>query len=160
MPGAHTDGIFAIIGEELGFIGCAVVVMLFAIAARTAASASPCARATTSARCLPSASSRWIGFQTLINIGGITRSMPLTGIPLPFLSYGGSALMAMLAGIGILLSVSRYGVDPRTIAKNTRPTDGSETIVGARAQDDDAERWAAASKGAKTPAWPERKGAR
>ncbi len=50
----------------------------------------------------------WIGYQTIINIGGITRSLPLTGIPLPFLSYGGSALAATMAGIGILLSVSRY----------------------------------------------------
>ena len=53
----------------------------------------------------------WIAFQTLINLGGITRSIPLTGIPLPFVSYGGSALIAMMAGIGILLSVSRYGKD-------------------------------------------------
>ena len=50
----------------------------------------------------------WIAYQALINIGGITRSIPLTGIPLPFVSYGGSALAATLAGVGILLSVSRY----------------------------------------------------
>ena len=51
----------------------------------------------------------WIGYQAIINIGGITRSIPMTGVPLPFLSFGGSALAATLAGIGILLSVSRYG---------------------------------------------------
>jgi cell division protein FtsW len=51
----------------------------------------------------------WISYQTLINIGGITRSIPLTGVPLPFLSYGGSALVAVMAGAGILLSLSRYG---------------------------------------------------
>ena len=51
----------------------------------------------------------WISYQTLINIGGITRSIPLTGVPLPFLSYGGSALVAVMAGAGILLSISRYG---------------------------------------------------
>jgi hypothetical protein len=50
----------------------------------------------------------WIGFQTVINIGGITRSIPMTGIPLPFLSYGGSALIATLAASGVLLNVSRY----------------------------------------------------
>jgi len=53
----------------------------------------------------------WIAFQSLINIGGITRSIPLTGIPLPFLSYGGSSLVMIMAGIGVLLSVSRYGKD-------------------------------------------------
>jgi cell division protein FtsW (lipid II flippase) len=50
----------------------------------------------------------WIAFQTLINIAGITRTLPLTGVPLPFLSYGGSALITVMAGIGILLSVSKY----------------------------------------------------
>jgi cell division protein FtsW len=54
----------------------------------------------------------WIAYQALINIGGITRSIPLTGIPLPFVSYGGSALAATLAGVGILLSVSRYAKAP------------------------------------------------
>ena len=71
----------------------------------------------------------WIAYQALINVGGITRTLPLTGIPLPFLSYGGSALMAMLAGVGILLSVSRYGVDVKTLVKPPKPVDGSETIV-------------------------------
>ena len=51
----------------------------------------------------------WIAFQALINIGGITRSIPLTGIPLPFVSYGGSSLIMVMAGVGVLLSVSRYG---------------------------------------------------
>ena len=71
----------------------------------------------------------WIAYQALINVGGITRTLPLTGIPLPFLSYGGSALMAMLAGVGILLSVSRYGVDVKTLVKPPKPVDGSETMV-------------------------------
>ncbi len=53
----------------------------------------------------------WIAYQTLINIGGITRSIPLTGVPLPFLSYGGSALIAVMAGAGILLSLSRFSSD-------------------------------------------------
>ncbi len=53
----------------------------------------------------------WIAYQALINVGGITRSIPLTGVPLPFISYGGSALMTTLMGVGILLSVSRYGRD-------------------------------------------------
>ena len=50
----------------------------------------------------------WLSFQLLINVGGITRSIPLTGIPLPLVSYGGSSLMMTMIAIGLLLSVSRY----------------------------------------------------
>jgi len=50
----------------------------------------------------------WVTFQAILNIGAITSLLPLTGIPLPFVSYGGSALMSLLAGVGVLLSVSRY----------------------------------------------------
>jgi len=53
----------------------------------------------------------WISYQTLINIGGITRTIPLTGVPLPFLSYGGSSLIMVLAAVGVLLSISRYTSD-------------------------------------------------
>ena len=67
----------------------------------------------------------WIAFQALINIGGITRSIPLTGIPLPFVSYGGSSLVMIMAGIGVLLNVSRYGHDrayaERPAARRLRP---------------------------------------
>ena len=55
----------------------------------------------------------WIGYQSLINIAGITRTVPLTGVPVPFLSYGGSALISLLAAVGVLLSVSRYTTDAR-----------------------------------------------
>jgi cell division protein FtsW len=50
----------------------------------------------------------WIAYQALINVGGVTRAIPMTGIPMPFLSYGGSALAALLAATGILLSISRH----------------------------------------------------
>ena len=50
----------------------------------------------------------WIAFQMLINVGGVTRSIPLTGIPLPLVSYGGSSLLMTMIAIGVLLSVSRY----------------------------------------------------
>ena len=110
VPGAHTDGVFAIISEEMGFIGAVAVIVLFAILIyrgfRTVAHASDQFGAL-----LAAGITCWIGYQTLINIAGITRSLPLTGIPLPFLSYGGSALATTLAGVGILLSVSRYGTD-------------------------------------------------
>jgi cell division protein FtsW len=160
VPGAHTDGIFAIIGEELGFIGCAVVVILFVILIVRGFRVVLRARDDFGSLLAVGIIS-WIGYQTLINIGGITRTLPLTGIPLPFLSYGGSALMSMLAGIGILLSVSRYGIDPRTITKKTRPSDGSETIVRTLARKTTTRKPARAPRPKKTqaPAWPERKGA-
>ena len=107
VPGSHTDGVFAIIGEELGFVGAVAVIALFAFLVyrgiRTALNAQDHFGAYLAVGILS-----WIAYQTLINIGGITRSIPMTGIPLPFVSYGGSALVATLAGVGILLSVSRF----------------------------------------------------
>ncbi len=110
IPGAHTDGVFAIIGEETGIIGTLVVIGLFAYLLYRGF------RVALNARddfgfYLAMGVVCWIGFQTLVNLGGITRSIPLTGIPLPFVSYGGSSLIMIMAGVGILLNVSRYGKD-------------------------------------------------
>jgi cell division protein FtsW len=128
VPGAHTDGIFAIIGEEMGLIGCAIVIGLFALLMIRGFRVIFRARDDFGSLLAVGIVS-WIGFQALINVGGITRALPLTGIPLPFLSYGGSALLAMLAGVGILLSVSRYGVDVKQIGSRPQVTDGSDKIV-------------------------------
>jgi cell division protein FtsW len=106
VPGAHTDGIFAIIGEELGFIGGAFVIVLFAVLIYRGFRASSRSQDSFN-RLLALGVSCWIGYEAVINIGGITRSIPMTGIPLPFVSYGGSALMSALAGVGLLLNVSR-----------------------------------------------------
>ena len=62
----------------------------------------------------------WIALQALINIGGVTRTIPLTGIPLPFVSYGGSALIMTMAAIGVLLNVSRYTKDQKFIERPER----------------------------------------
>lgn len=128
VPGAHTDGIFAIIGEEMGFIGCAVVLLLFALLMVRGFRVIFRARDDFGSLLAVGIVS-WIGFQALINIGGITRTLPLTGIPLPFLSYGGSALLAMMAGVGILLSVSRFGVDAKSVGQRPQAVDGSDKIV-------------------------------
>jgi len=128
VPGAHTDGIFAIIGEELGFIGSALVIGLFAVLMARGFRVILRARDDFGSLLAVGIVS-WIGYQAVINIGGITRSMPLTGIPLPFLSYGGSALMVMMSAIGILLSVSRYGVDAKTLSPKPKPIDDSDKIV-------------------------------
>ncbi len=110
IPGAHTDGVFAIIGEEMGFMGCLAVLLLFAALLY---------RGIRIAQRAPDAQGAllvcgilcWFGYQALINIAGITRSLPMTGIPLPFLSYGGSSLAAAMAAVGILLNVSRQMSD-------------------------------------------------
>lgn len=121
IPGSHTDGILAILGEELGFIGVSVVLLLFGFMLW---------RGLRIARRAPDRFGSllvvgvlaWISFQLIINVGGVTRSMPLTGIPLPFLSYGGSALLTLLAGIGIVLSVSRQAAIEAT--EQAAPTRG------------------------------------
>ncbi len=157
VPGAHTDGIFAIIGEELGFIGCAIVMLLFALLMVRGFRVIFRARDDFGSLLAVGIVS-WIGFQALINIGGITRSMPLTGIPLPFLSYGGSALLALLAGVGILLSVSRFGVDAKSVGQRPQAVDGSDKIVRP------ARKKPAAKQRGEARGWPDRaadrKGAR
>jgi cell division protein FtsW len=108
VPSAHTDGVFAIIGEEMGFIGAVLVILLLAFLVYRGIRVMVNAPDNFGALLAIGVTS-WIGYQAIINIGGITRSIPMTGVPLPFLSFGGSALAATLAGVGILLSVSRYG---------------------------------------------------
>ncbi|HLE80504.1 MAG TPA: putative lipid II flippase FtsW [Dehalococcoidia bacterium] len=109
VPGSHTDAIFAIIGEELGFIGVVGVMALFAFLLyrgfRLAFRAPD-----QFGVLLASGITFWFAFQVVINIGGITRSIPFTGIPLPFLSYGGSALAISLAAVGILINISKQSV--------------------------------------------------
>jgi len=122
VPGAHTDGVFAIIGEETGFVGCVVVVVLFAALVYRGfriMQQAPDQFGSLLAAGIVS----WIAFQALINIGGITRSIPLTGIPLPFISYGGSSLAATMAAVGILLNVSKYRQAPE--AASAGPGAGS-----------------------------------
>jgi cell division protein FtsW len=116
IPGAHTDGIFAIVGEEMGLIGALIVLGLLITLVyrgfRTAFRAED-----EFGYLLAVGVTCWIAYQSVINIGGITRSLPLTGIPLPFLSYGNSALIATMAAVGVLLSVSRYGTRDGTLTR-------------------------------------------
>ncbi|MGD9892920.1 MAG: putative lipid II flippase FtsW [Dehalococcoidia bacterium] len=120
IPGAHTDGIFAIVGEELGFIGALIIIALFVTLVfrglQTALRAQD-----EFGYLLAVGVTCWIAYQTIINLGGITRSLPLTGIPLPFLSYGNNALIATMAGIGVLLSVSRYSSGRTYLARRRGP---------------------------------------
>ena len=107
IPEVTTDSIFAVIGNELGFIGALVFIGAFLIVIfrgfKIATSAPD-----RFAQLLALGITVWIGFQTLINIAGLAAVLPLTGVPLPFISYGGSSLVATLLAVAILLNISRY----------------------------------------------------
>jgi cell division protein FtsW len=105
LPFAHTDFIFAIVGEETGLIGTAAVLALFCLFAyrgyRVALKA-PDAFGSL----LACGITTWIAFQAMVNVAAVTVTLPTTGVPLPFISYGGSSLAIALGAVGILLNVS------------------------------------------------------
>jgi cell division protein FtsW len=105
LPAAHTDFIFAIIGEELGLIGTLFVVLMFAVLAITGMRIAFRSR-DVFGRLLGSGITCMILSQALINMGAVTGILPVTGIPLPLLSFGGSSLVFTLCGIGILLNIA------------------------------------------------------
>lgn len=120
VPGAHTDGVFAILGEELGFIGLMFILGLFTFFLYRALRVT-LKTADQFGMLLGIGIIAWISFQALINIGGITRTIPLTGVPLPFLSYGGSSLITTMAAVGVLLSVSRFATSATRARGSTPP---------------------------------------
>ena len=106
LPEAHNDFIFAIIAEELGVVGSVVVLGLLAVFAY---SGLRIARRVTDpyARVVAAACTLWLVGQAVINIGGVVRLLPVTGLPLPFISAGGSALVVAMAVVGMLASFAR-----------------------------------------------------
>jgi cell division protein FtsW len=119
LPAPHTDSIFAIVGEELGYVGCVAVILLFVALAW---------RGLTIARDAPDQFGALVAtgitcslvLQAFINIAAVSSSIPFTGVPLPFISYGGSSLIVSLAGVGILLNIGSQAV-PHTVAAAERP---------------------------------------
>jgi cell division protein FtsW len=108
LPNAHTDFIFAIIGEELGLLGAMLVVALFAgfaVLGVKAALRAPDLFGTLVA----AGATAWILAQALVNIGGVIGLLPITGLTLPFVSFGGSSLLVTMAATGILLNVAAHG---------------------------------------------------
>ncbi len=107
IPEPQNDFIFAIIGEELGYIGCICLLLLFVFLIYRCIRIAINAPDTFSCMLVTGITAQ-IGIQTMINIGVATSSMPVTGVPLPFISYGGSSLLILMAAMGLILNISRH----------------------------------------------------
>ncbi|MBW3615671.1 MAG: putative lipid II flippase FtsW [Actinobacteria bacterium] len=111
LPAAHTDFIFAIIGEELGLAGALVVLALFAglayLGVRTALRAPD-----RFGLLVAGGVTAWLVGQAAINMGAVVGLLPITGVPLPFVSSGGSSLVPLMAAMGIVLNITRHGRRP------------------------------------------------
>lgn len=106
LPEPQNDFIFAVLAEELGFFGCAIVILLFMFFVWRGIVISIKAQ-DNFGTLIGIGLTAMIGLQALINIAVVTNTMPVTGMPLPFFSYGGSAMLADLIAVGILLSISK-----------------------------------------------------
>jgi rod shape determining protein RodA len=107
VPSVSTDFIFTVAGEELGFVGCAVIVALLSFIVLRAIRAAQVAD-DMYGMLVASGVAVWFAFQSFVNIGMTIGIMPITGLPLPFVSYGGSAIFADMIAVGLLQSVRRH----------------------------------------------------
>lgn len=107
LPEPATDSVFAVIAEELGFIGAAALVLVFLyliwLGYKIAINAED-----EFGKLLAVGITSWIGIQTFVNLAAMVALVPLTGIPLPFISYGGSSIIVLFGATGILLNISKY----------------------------------------------------
>jgi cell division protein FtsW len=111
LPFAHTDFIFAVIGEEFGLVGAMAVVLLFFGITATGAWIAVRAKDRYS-MLLATGITAWLSIQAFMNIGAVIGLMPITGVPLPFVSFGGNSLMVNLVAIGLLLNIARHPAEP------------------------------------------------
>ncbi len=130
LPEAPNDSIFAVIGEEFGLIGSLALVAAFGFmiyrGLRVARNAPD-----TFSRLVATGITLWLGVQALVNIAAMLSLVPLTGIPLPFISYGGSSLVISMIAAGVLLNISRYTVKEESHADNRqRGRDGWSRFAG------------------------------
>ncbi len=114
LPNAHTDFIFSVIGEQLGIVGALLVLFLLGsfmwLGIRAAVQSPDRFGALLSLGLVA-----WVGAETLINVGAVVGVLPVTGIPLPFISFGGSSLVITMAAAGILINVARQGEARNTL---------------------------------------------
>lgn len=120
LPAPHTDSIFAVVGEELGVIGAALILVVYIVfvwrgfrIARNAPDAF--------GSLLAAGVTVWIACKALLNVAVMTALLPPTGLPLPFISFGGSSLVVLLVGIGLLMSVHRGTVKQRNTTERRNP---------------------------------------
>ena len=131
LPEASTDMIFAIVGEELGLVGAAAVIAAFAafgyagfnVALRTPDPFK---------KCLAAGLTSLVCAQTALNLSAVLGLAPLTGIPLPFVSYGGSSLLVALASVGILLNIAVNHAAEPALVRDRRRRDGRPRPARAR----------------------------
>ena len=120
LPEAHTDFIYAVVGEELGIIGSLLVIALFAA---IGVAGLRLARVTRDpfVRTASAATVAWLLTQALLNIGAVLQLIPITGIPLPLVSYGGSSLVPTLVALGMLMSFARAEAGRAVDVRERRP---------------------------------------
>ncbi len=111
LPFPHTDSVFAVIGEELGLFGTFLVIALYIMMVYRGFKVANDARDSFGSL-LAAGIILWLVYDALLNIAVMTAVIPPTGVPLPFISFGGSSLVAAMAGIGLVLSVSRVSSKP------------------------------------------------
>lgn len=133
LPEAHTDFIFAVIGEELGLIGTIVVLGLFVVlglAGLRIAMRSD----TLFGRVVAGGITTWLMFQAMVNLAVVLRLLPVMGVPLPLVSYGGNALLANMMALGVLLACARQEPEARAAlaGKRRKPQPRMTTVVGTR----------------------------
>jgi cell division protein FtsW len=120
LPNAHTDFIFAIVGEELGLVGTCLVIGLFVVFAVLGVRAALRAPDRFGAL-LAGGVTAWVCGQAAVNMGAVTGLLPVTGVPLPFVSFGGSSLVVTMAATGILLNIARQSTTPSRARRRVAP---------------------------------------
>ena len=116
LPAAHTDFILSVIGEELGIIGTLGILLLLTVLILSGMRIASQTQDDFS-RMLAFGIVTWIAVQSVVNVGAIVRALPITGVPLPFVSYGGSSLIPAMTAMGVLLAIARENA---RVAKQAR----------------------------------------
>jgi cell division protein FtsW len=133
LPEAHTDMMFAVVGEELGLVGITLVIMAFCAFGYAGVRLAIACRDPFAKRLAAGVTALVCG-QAAINMAAALGLAPLTGIPLPFVSYGGSSLVMMLAGVGVLLNIARNGGRAAVAVPDRGRRDGGTRRAGDRSR--------------------------
>jgi cell division protein FtsW len=135
LPEAHTDFILAIVGEEAGLIGTLAICCAF-IAFAYAGFRIALGTRDTFGRLLAAGLTAMISTQAVMNMAAVTGLLPVTGKPLPFVSFGGSSMVFTMACVGLVLSVSRYGAaSPRAVQPQPQDKESSGAFLDERRRD-------------------------